>query len=166
MHLYNIAFAHICTHVYVLQPLLGWSKWIYIHVYKKSSVVVLHMDDMPTSFVIEDILVFHTDMYYQMWSVLFTSTIFMLLKHISSIPRNMSFVNLLHFMTHVLAAYSISSCPNSLFIPLKYQLVVMVWSLYVITLLQLSRKRSGTVIQTRSPRSSWNMKVKWVQDEF
>ena len=90
----------------------------------------------------------------------------MLSKHTSSIPRNMSFVNLLHFMTHVLAAYSISSYPNSLFIPLKYQLVDMVWSLYIITLLQLSRKRSGKVTQTRSPGSSWNMEVKWERDEF
>ena len=49
-------------------------SWVEVNgsTYKKSSVVVLHMDDVPTFIVIDDILVFHADMYYQVWSVLFT----------------------------------------------------------------------------------------------
>ena len=85
------------------------------------------MDEVPKFSVVEDIIVFHTDIYYLVCSVLVTQCFshhFYSFKTSKQHPKEYVICKPTSLYDHfVLAAYPISSQPQFLYVPLKYQLV-------------------------------------------
>ena len=104
-------------------------SWVEIKgtTYKLGSVVVLSMNLVPTFGIIRDIFVFSTDMYYLLCEVFFTEC-FSHHFHAYQVCKQMPIDFLLckqselHDHT-VLECYTVSSQPNSFYVPLKYQII-------------------------------------------
>ena len=98
----QLTFTYLCTYIFYS---LSWIE-VYGFTYKPGCVVVLRMDgtNLPAFGIIEDVLVLCTEMFYLVYLALVTEcfcTIFMAIKMMSSIVRNISYANLFHYMTHM-----------------------------------------------------------------
>ena len=95
--------------------------------YKLGSVVVLDNDELPKFGVVEDIIVFNTDKYHFVCSLLVTECFshhFHAFQTSKQHPKKYFICKQTSLYDHsVLAAYPISSQPNFLYVPLKYQLI-------------------------------------------
>ena len=119
--------------MYIPPSLMDWSMWSYLQA-TAVLIVVLHMVDanLPAFGKIKDVSVLCIDVFILYVQCLLQNAfclIFMPIKLMRSIVRNTSYTNLLHYMTHMccLLIYSTSSHPNSMYLPLKYQLADMTW---------------------------------------
>ena len=110
------------TNLFLYHKLLFCSlSWIKVNgsVYKQGSVVLGMEDGMPTFGIIEDIVVFCTDMFYLVCSILFTEC-FSHHFHAFQVHNISLICTPTLYDTYVLAAYSVRS---HLYVMLKYQLI-------------------------------------------
>lgn len=96
-------------------------------VYRHGDVVVLKNELLPTFGVIKDVIVLDVDRHYFVCEILITEHF---LEHFHSFEvtkqnsPNYSICMQSDFVDHhVLHAYRVLSCPQSLFVPLKYHLI-------------------------------------------
>ena len=105
---------------------LSWVQ-VDVTVYYHGDVVVLENELLPTFGVIKDMIVFDVDRYYFVCEVLSTECF---VNHFHSFevtkqnPTKYSICKQPDFVDHhILHAYSVTSYPHSLFVPLKYHLI-------------------------------------------
>ena len=104
-------------------------SWIEVNgtTYRREGIVILGMDLVPKFGLVEDIIVFHTDLYYLICEVPVTECFshhFHAFQARKQHPLEYFICKQSHLYDHtVLAAYVISSQPCLYHIPLKYQLV-------------------------------------------